>query len=503
MSDYLRQSAYNDGGTFSNSDLLWYAKGVQVMQSRSLDDPSSWWFFGAIHGESIESLNPRFRGSANSWDNIPAPPKVPVSPVPDQAVRDKFWNQCQHTSWYFAPWHRGYLIALEEQVRAAIISLGGPSNWALPYWNYFGNQQMPPAFATKTLPDGSANPLFVEARYGPNGDGDIYVPQPQVNQDCQQKTVYTNDYGGPVTPFVHFGSGALDSHALENNPHNYVHGFVGGRNSDSYGGLMGDPRRAALDPIFYLHHCQIDRMWAAWNAMGNANPADSNWLNGPSGKRKFVMPTPTNPEWVYTPEEMEDYTQFYQYETLDTMVVSPLAHPLAKRMRRLGVALNKEIEIGDLKMKKRPDRELLGASRQAMKLTGSGGSSKVRIDSGGQNKLNRSLKMAAPTSIPDKVHLVLENVQGNEDANFLTVYLNGQEVGLLSLFGLTVASDESEHEAGGGLTFSIDITDKIDALHLDGGFSASDLEVEVKPKHELTESETMTIGRVSLYREPQ
>jgi tyrosinase len=35
---------------------------------------------------------------------------------------------------------------------------------------------------------------------------------------------------------------------------------------------MSDPGIAALDPIFYLHHCNIDRMWAVWNGGGKANP---------------------------------------------------------------------------------------------------------------------------------------------------------------------------------------------------------------------------------------
>ena len=51
MAKFTRASAWNKGGTFDNPDLLWYARGVGVMQSRKLDDPTSWWFFGAIHGE--------------------------------------------------------------------------------------------------------------------------------------------------------------------------------------------------------------------------------------------------------------------------------------------------------------------------------------------------------------------------------------------------------------------------------------------------------------------
>ncbi len=52
MAEYTRANAWNNGGTFDNSDLLWYAKGVGAMQARALDDLSSWWFFAAIHGQN-------------------------------------------------------------------------------------------------------------------------------------------------------------------------------------------------------------------------------------------------------------------------------------------------------------------------------------------------------------------------------------------------------------------------------------------------------------------
>ena len=36
---------------------------------------------------------------------------------------------------------------------------------------------------------------------------------------------------------------------------------------------------ASRDPIFFLHHSNVDRIWAMWNARGNANSPDPMWRN--------------------------------------------------------------------------------------------------------------------------------------------------------------------------------------------------------------------------------
>jgi len=233
-----------------------YAEAVADMQSRSTNDPTSWTFQAAIHG----SYNPPPPGAS--------------------------WNQCQHASWYFLSWHRMYLYWFERIVRATVIKLKGPphKDWALPYWNYskgFPSNTLPPAFRQPTLPGGATNPLFV-----PDPDRNTF-PAPGINGGAQVPPSATSfatafadtnftplpypGFGGGQSPPVHFGSATGD---LENVPHNVIHVLVGGS------GLMGDPNRAALDPIFWLHHANIDRLWSHWleQGGGRADPSDPSWL---------------------------------------------------------------------------------------------------------------------------------------------------------------------------------------------------------------------------------
>jgi tyrosinase len=507
MASYTRANAWNNGGTFDNPDLLWYAKGVGVMQSRSLDDPNSWWFFAAIHGEYVNPNTPWYPAppAFPGWGFIPSPPQVPITPLPSQNLQDLYWDQCQHGSWYFVPWHRGYLIALEAQIRAAVMNLGGPSDWALPYWNYFGpgdEYKIPPAFTQQTLPDGTPNSLFVTARYGPNFDGNIYITTDE-NADCQNDTVYTGGYGGGDTGFSHSGG---DAGNLESNPHNGVHVDVGGYRNRRNFGLMANPSIAALDPIFYLHHCNIDRMWAAWNANRNDNPTDPNWLAGPAavGEREFAMPMPDGSSWVYTPNDVKSLSQLnYIYDNLTTGLLPQASDRLTRRLMKLGAAPAAARTAPGGNMDSGDNAELVGTHDGALQIKSSGARATVRLDSDVRGKVSASLAAASDASLPDRVYLRLENVRGEIDATKLYVSVNGQQVGHVALFGLQRASSKDGQHGGEGLAFRLDITNVIDNLFLNNTLDADSLDVRIEPNHEVPDDEELIIGRISIYRQGQ
>jgi len=546
MSNYLRKNAWdaNNGGQFTDKSneftaLFWYAKAVQVMQSRPIENPTSWWFYAAIHGEFLinEIKDPNYKYL--NWKNISyISPKADLTALPSSNLVDSFWDQCQHGTWFFPPWHRGYLVALENILRDIIINeLSGPNDWSLPYWNYLNQStayaefKIPPAFTESSLPDGTANPLYVPERYGPTGNSDIYVQvgpniKTSANDECQWNETYSASaannasnnsglfgqfYGGGETGFSHGGSETGD---LEMNPHNFVHGMVGGEsNSNNQNGLMGVPATAALDPIFYLHHANIDRMWAAWNQTGkNNNTANPNWLHGPTaqGDRRFEMPIdPSGTAWPFTPEDVNStehvnyngQTYTYTYDDLsltsyETIPPTKLHEKMLERFSKLGVRTVEK----DFKMTKKRNPELVGASSGSLTLNSKATKTQVKLQSSSWKSVSNSIMKASVSKIPDEVYLQLEGVKGGSDSNFISVYVNEKFVKSISLFGLLAASMTNAAHGNSGLNFKFNITEIVDDLHLENDLNMDSLNVEIKTKNPLVEGKEITVDRIGIYR---
>jgi tyrosinase len=539
---YLRKNAWeaNNGGQFKDpsgnyTDLYWYAKAVQVMQARPISDPTSWWFYAAIHGElllpeSVSGLE-EFEQYLN-WKNITyIGAAANLGTVPSSTLTNLFWDQCQHGTWFFPPWHRGYLVALENILRSIITQLNGPSNWGLPYWNYlsqstqYTESNIPPAFTVPTLPDNTPNPLYVPERYGSNvqvGNG----PN-SANDLCQWDTIYNEGaskspigpgdlygyfYGGGETGFEH---GASEAGDLEKNPHNFVHLMVGGRNKKEQSGLMAITETAALDPIFFLHHSNIDRMWDAWNVTGgNKNPSDPNWLVGATanGNSQFAMPLDSNgTSWYYTPADVQTTTvnyigtnYSYTYDNLsltsyDNVNPGSASGNVSQRLEKLGVTnLSNKI-----KMTNKPNNELVGANSGSLSLNDTGAKTTVHLDKTAWKSVKNSLLKASVSSIPDQVYLQLEGVKGGGSSNFLSVYVNQTFVNSVSLFGLLGASMKNTPHGGAGLSYKFNITSIIDDLHLESVIDINSLDVQIKTKDPIPDGAEITVDRVSIYRSAQ
>jgi tyrosinase len=155
-------------------------------------------------------------------------------------------NNCPHSVPYFLAWHRGYLYYFERQLRA----VSGDSLLTLPYWDYYSYSTLPVEFTNSS----ANNPLYVD----------------RVNTDVRQALT--------LAPFsanlTNFQTGARDAYepSFESAPHNQLHNLVG-----NVMATMSSP----VDPIFWLHHANVDRLWVAW-------------VNAGGGRK---MPAITKPYW--------------------------------------------------------------------------------------------------------------------------------------------------------------------------------------------------------------
>jgi tyrosinase len=192
--------------------------GIAAMKALPLTNPTSWQYQAAIHGTTLTN-------------NLPQ------------------WNSCQHGTKFFFSWHRMYLYFFERILRAK----SGNPNLTLPYWDYQTNAVLPAAYRTPA----AGNTLY----------------DPTRNSSINNGGALPN---GPMTAIT--GILNNDTHFFDFNndlqgPHGSIHIAIGGN--------MGAVNRAALDPCFWLHHTNIDRLWEKWLKMcgGRANPTnDTPWM---------------------------------------------------------------------------------------------------------------------------------------------------------------------------------------------------------------------------------
>ena len=169
----------------------------------------------------------------------------------------------------FLLWHRGYVYYFERILRAA----SGDPTFSLPYWNYTDQAQrgFPRIFAERESdpPDPPANPLYDERRELAFMFG-LY--QLSAGAVSTARAFQENRFFGP-DEITGFAGGVADSDGdtkgfIELSPHDLMHVSVGGLIVDAQGnqigGLMSSPPTAAFDPVFWVHHANIDRLWALW-----------------------------------------------------------------------------------------------------------------------------------------------------------------------------------------------------------------------------------------------
>lgn len=139
---------------------------------------------------------------------------------------------CPHGKPYFLAWHRGYLFLFERKLR----ELSGSATLRLPYWDYFNDPRIP-----------------MELTKGNAGDNPLW--EPRKGSSVAAALTYN---AFDLKAFERGLPNAFEA-GIESSPHNNIHNLVGGKMA-----TMQSPQ----DTLFWLHHCNVDRLWAAWLAAG-------------------------------------------------------------------------------------------------------------------------------------------------------------------------------------------------------------------------------------------
>jgi len=420
---------------------------VGVMQSRAASDPTSWAFQAAIHGT------------------------LAANPLSGQ-------NQCQHATWFFVSWHRMFVYYFERIVRAAVIESGGPTDWALPYWNYeLGGPSaaIPAAFRSPTNA-GQRNPLYVSQRANGINAGHALPPQVTSSVHALSRSVFIGaaEFGGGRTGvlFQHFQG---PTGQLEATPHNAVHGTVGGTT-----GWMNDPDQAAQDPIFWLHHANIDRLWALWARHGHADPSEAQWT-----QQSFSFFDEHGQAVSITAAHVLDTVADLSY-TYDQFVGSPpppkpsSAAPAGVPPSRLAAQMSSSLQH---------EPELVGALSTPVELTGDTAQASIELDP----RAAAAALQAHPESGAPRVLLEIQNIDAEEiPGTVYGVYVNlppdatsqqqdAHHVGTLSFFGVKRAQDPRGDEQAHGLSLTYEITELVASERAAGEWNDSSLTLTFQP----------------------
>ncbi|RDI89614.1 hypothetical protein Vi05172_g503 [Venturia inaequalis] len=267
-----------------------YILATQRFQALDQKERLSYFQIAGVHGyPQIE------------WDGVKGTPNP------------RYPGYANHADIIFLTWHRAYLAAYEQILQQNAIQIANqyPQDTAeqyrdaattlrIPYWDWASSAAMPDATTqlniTVKTPNGTqtiVNPLaayrfrpvpstneFPPAGDFPFSQAPNTVRTPQTDFAAQTSAINSRlvsnanslrekVYGllARQTQFAAFATTAypasLRNGSLDNieEIHNQIHALVGGD------GHMTFTAFSAFDPIFFIHHAQIDRLWAMWSAI--------------------------------------------------------------------------------------------------------------------------------------------------------------------------------------------------------------------------------------------
>jgi tyrosinase len=220
-----------------------------------------------------------------------------------------------HRSPSFLPWHRRFLLDFEQ----ALQSINPAVN--LPYWDWTVDNRATGAPWTDDLLGGNGRALDGQVMTGPfaysTGNWPITVrvdnrpylrrtlgasgnPLPSAADVASVLEATTYDVppfnGQSVSGFRNLVEGWRGP-----NLHNRVHVWVGGQMTSGV---------SPNDPVFWLHHCFIDKLWSDWQ---KTNPHVS-YVPTQGTPNVVDLDEPMNPWKNVTPAQMLNHQEHYTYE---------------------------------------------------------------------------------------------------------------------------------------------------------------------------------------------
>jgi len=228
-------------------------KALKIMRNIDCSDPTSWYYQGAIHWvpDSIPTTNPLCPSYTH---------KAQLKPS---------WDNCTHflanggAEINFLIWHRLYIYHFENIVR----KLSGDKSFALPYWAYTNTTDTVANRTLNLLLRTKGSGLYTASRYDSLNRG---FPLSGAIIPALDLTVLNQN-----TDLVTY------SNQINAAPHGAMHNYIGAGNDETYmiyneiyqkvydGGLMANVPSAGFDPVFWLHHSNIDRIWQQWTNSAN------------------------------------------------------------------------------------------------------------------------------------------------------------------------------------------------------------------------------------------
>ena len=229
-----------------------------------------------------------------------------------------------HSGPVFLPWHRYMLLQFEEWLKEAV----NDENYRLPYWDWTQDAELvDPSNSAVWQVDrlGRFEQDDFRVRVAMNGAGQLV----RVDRLLQRqlgfigelpsrnavRAIIENHSVYDVAPFNSDSAGFrnhVEGWEGAERIHNNVHVWVGGDMQ-----LAISPN----DPAFFLHHCQVDRIWSAWQRRWSNSP----YVPSQTASEDLLFHRLNDPMYTFfdeqvTPAQMLDHSASYSYDTLDDLI---------------------------------------------------------------------------------------------------------------------------------------------------------------------------------------